>query len=54
MKVRSMIIDAELVALQDDGRPDFLALQRSDRTRPLAAWCFDFSMARTCGSNHLS
>lgn len=36
-----MIVDGELVALDENGRPDFDALQKSDRKNPLVLYLFD-------------
>ena len=43
------IVDAELVACDTDGKPDFQALMRKDPN--LCIWCFDLSssMAQICG-----
>ena len=35
------IVDGEVVALDEDGRPDFDALQKSDRDNPLVYYLFD-------------
>jgi bifunctional non-homologous end joining protein LigD len=37
----NMIVDGEVVALDENGRPDFDALQKSDRKNPLVFYLFD-------------